>query len=169
MKIFRKRMVIMIASLALTKLMLGCAPYGSLLPVGGAGDPVTVDQLVEQSEQFRVFYAGYAVNNPSGILFDPVGDDRHLIPSPRWSEITGRDTAAEVVGWLRIQSGPGYFPALSRIVGPDGELYGYLFTGWHGLPTRGIEKQGLFVYDLPDPPHYYGASYERRAIGGGMD
>ena len=136
---------------------LGCSGYGKVRYLPRDGDAVTVEQLVETFDDFNVYYAGYAVDNPSGILFDPKNDGKTLAPSGRWTKIEDRNTASQVVGWVRIQDLPGYLPALYGIYGPDGQFYGYMYSVWFSQTfTKVIDENTLFVYDLPDPPSYYG-------------
>lgn len=147
---------------ALVFLMLsGCAGYGRLTNVSKT---VTVDALVDRAGEYHVYYSGYAPNNPSGILFDPRSDGRTLQPSNRWIEIEDKATMAEVVSWIKIQELPGYYPWLSQIFGPDGEPYGYLFSVWIHLVTKKIGEKTLFVYDLPDPPYYFGPGVQDQRL-----
>ena len=161
MRYFRFGLVIAIS------LILGCSGYGRVRYLPRGGETATVEQLVEVFDDFNVYYAGYAVDNPSGILFDPKNDDKTLAPSDRWIKIESRDTASEVVSWIRIQDLPGYFPALYGIYGPDGRLFGYMYSVWFSRTfTKVIDENTLFVYDLPDPPHYYGP--DDNLIGSGI-
>lgn len=142
-------------------LLPGCSGYGRLSLVSGqARDAVTVERLIENSNDYDVHYSGYAVNNPSGIMFDPKADDRMLVPSERWIKIKNSETVSEVVGWIKVHDYPWYDPKLYEIVGPDNDLYGYLFTGWQHVKLEAMETGKLFVYDLRSPPQYYGPSNE---------
>ena len=41
---------------------------------------------------------------------------------------------------------------VERFVGPDGHLYGYMYTACHAV-MKEVEDQALFVNDLPLPPY----------------
>jgi hypothetical protein len=45
---------------------------------------------------------------------------------------------------------------MRSILGPDGSFYGYLFSVWHHVTVRVENEDTLVVYDLPNPPHYFG-------------
>ena len=142
-------------------LLSDCSGYGRLSLVSGHGkDPIMVEKLVENSGDYVVHYSGYAVNNPSGIMFDPKTDDRTLVPSERWIKIKNSETVSEVVDWIKIHDYPWYDPKLYQIIGPNKDLYGYLFTGWQHVKLEAMENGKLFVYDLRSPPQYYGPSHE---------
>ena len=156
-----KYMYLAVIGLASMTLISGCSGYGSISYqpsyVKGA---VTIEELVENSDEYNVYYSGYAVNNPSGIMFDPKNDSKTLVPTDRWIKIEGEETVSEVVSWIKIHNYPWYHAGLYKIIGPDQEFYGYLFTGWHHLTTKAINEGELLVYDLPAPPQYYGPSAE---------
>ncbi len=139
-------------------LLGGCAGYGGLEAVSRSDQEMTIENLVARQGEYDVYYSGYDLGNASGILFDPKNDFKRLAPSDRWHPVYGMSAVAELVSWIQIQDSPGYYPGLHRIRGPKGEFYGYLYSGWSELVTKVQDKSTLFVYDLPDPPHYRGPS-----------
>jgi hypothetical protein len=148
-------------------MLSGCAGYGGLEWEPRGEGKMTIQSLVAGQKEYFVYYAGYAPDNPSGLLFDPRNDTRALQPSPRWTRIEGEGAIRNVVEWLDILNFPGGFPTLYRVRGPEGELYGFMYSGWRDLITKKIDEQNLYVYDLPDPPHYYdpGGDGRRPGIG----
>ena len=134
----------------------GCSGYGSIRNESKFGDATTIEELVENWDDYHVYYSGYAVNTPSGIMFDPKKDDKTLTPSDRWVKVDSGHAASEIVSWIKIYDYPWYSPRLFRIIGPDGERYGYMYTGWDQITAKASDDRTLFVYDLPDPPQYYG-------------
>jgi hypothetical protein len=157
-----------LARLALLAVIVisGCSDYGKLKNQPPYGEQVTIQDLVENLNDYTVYYSGYAVNNPSGILFDPKDDNKILVLSNRWIKFEAQEEVLEVVSWIKIQDFPHGYPGLYRILGLDNEVYGYLFTGWNHLVAKSIDKKTLFVYDLPPPPHYYGPGGTKRGGGG---
>lgn len=142
-------------------LISGCSGYGKLYP-SRYDEKVTIQDLIENYEDYDVYFSGYDTDNPSGIMFDPRNDNRTLKPSDRWMKIEDQETASEVVGWIQIQDLPSYYVGLRRILGPDDHLYGYLFSVWHHVYAKVVDERTLLVYDLPEPPYYYGPEAERR-------
>jgi hypothetical protein len=132
----------------------GCSGYGKLRLQSRYGDDVTIEKLQENSSDYTVYYAGYAVNNPSGIMFDPKNNDKTLLPSDRWTKLDDKESVIEVISWIKIQDSSYYHPRLYRILGPDDQFYGYLYSAWDHLLTKVVDGKTLWVYDLPAPPHY---------------
>jgi len=132
----------------------GCSGYGKIRLQSRYGDDVTIEKLQENLPDYTVYYAGYAVNNPSGIMFDPKNDNKTLMPSDRWTRLDDKESVIEVISWIKIQDSSYYYPRLYRILGPDDQFYGYLFSAWDHLLTKVVDGKTLWVYDLPDPPHY---------------
>ncbi|MEW5910820.1 MAG: hypothetical protein AB1659_13530, partial [Thermodesulfobacteriota bacterium] len=139
-----------------TMSMIGCSIYGRLAASTSAGERMDVESLVAKSGDFQIFYSGYGEKNPSGILFDPKTDDQTITVSDRWTRIEDPDKIRQIVEWIRLANYPGYYPVLSKIIGPDGKKYGYLFTGWSHVVIKGVSIDRIYVYDLPDPPQYLG-------------
>ena len=134
--------------------MSGCSGYGKLRSQSGYRDDTTIENLKENWQDYAVYYAGYAVNNPSGIMFDPKNDDKTLMPSERWTKLDDKESVIEVISWIRLQDSSDYYPRLYKILGPDDQFYGYLYSAWDHLLTKVADEKRLWVYDLPDPPHY---------------
>ena len=152
--------------LLLLSIVLGCSGYGKVRYDRIDQESVVIDNLIENWNDYYIYYAGYAPDNPSGILFDPKNDGKNLKPSDRWMKIESRDTASEVMSWIRMQTDmPGWTPGLYQILGPDGAFYGYLYSVWTHLVAKVIDENTMYVLDLPPPPHYYGPGAEIRQGG----
>ncbi len=151
----RRYISLSVTSLVFVFLMYGCAGYGKIRPLPGDGDKLTVQELIENSDDYNIYYSGYSTNNPSGILFDPKRDNKTLVPGDGWIKVEGRETVSEIVSWIQILDFPWYMPELFSILDSDEQSYGYLFTGWHHLVSKVVDESTLFVNDLPSPPQYY--------------
>jgi hypothetical protein len=46
-----------------------------------------------------------------------------------------------------------FYPRLFKVIGPDGHLYGYMFTSWDHAVMRAVDEKTLFVNELPMPPY----------------
>ena len=146
---------IALMAVVLIYIISGCSGYGKLRLQSRYGDDVTIEKLQENLPDYTVYYAGYAIDNPSGIMFDPKNNDRTLQPTERWTKLDDKESAIEVISWIKIQDSSDFYPRLYRILGPDDQFYGYLFSAWDHLMTKVVDDKTLRVYDLPDPPHYY--------------
>lgn len=159
----KRYMRIALMAVVLMYIISGCSGYGKLRLQSRYGDDVTIEKLQENLPDYTIYYAGYAVNNPSGIIFDPKNDNKTLMPSERWTKLDDKESVIEVISWIKIQDSSDFYPRLYRILGPGDQLYGYLFSAWDHLMTKVVDDKTLRVYDLPDPPHYeYGPDDETK-------
>jgi hypothetical protein len=150
----KKSIGLAIMTIVLMVIITGCSGYGKLRLQSRSGDDVTVEKLQENFSDYTIHYAGYAVDNPSGIMFDPKNDNKALMPSERWTKLDDKESVIEVISWIKIQDSSHHYPRLYRILGPDDQFYGYLYSAWDHLLTKAVDDKTLWVYDLPDPPHY---------------
>jgi len=142
--------------MALVLFAAACSNYGKLRYQNPSRAEVTVEDLINTWDAFHVYYSGYDVNNAAGILFDPKADDKTLKPTDRWIKVADKETILELTSWIKLDDIPGYLPNVHKIYGPDDALYGYIYSGWYHAVAKVIDENSMLVYDLPDPPHYYG-------------
>jgi hypothetical protein len=121
--------------------------------------------LEKNWRDYTVYYRGVHAGLASGVLFDPKGDDRTLADTRkpwestggRWVEVTKNEEAntekeiARLINAIRVQRWGQFYARLYRIMGPDGDFYGYLYTAWNRAVIS--SDNGTFtvlIYD--DPP-----------------
>jgi hypothetical protein len=134
--------------------MSGCLhSFGKIRPQSGKGETLTIDDLEKNWTDYTVHYAGSSPNRSLGIMFDPKNDGKILLPgsNDRWKKIQDKKTLSEVIGWVKVQSFADYDPMLYRVLGPDDQLYGYLFCGCRDVTIEVFDDWTMFVNDLPDP------------------
>ncbi|MFH1102269.1 MAG: hypothetical protein V1714_00695 [Pseudomonadota bacterium] len=151
-----KQIIFASFSLLFPIFFIGCSIYGKLVYPSSKGERETIESLIHHSDDYLVYYSGYGEKNPAGILFDPKKDNKGILLSDRWTKIEDRKSMEEIQEWIGIGRYPGYYPALSKILGPDGQFYGYLFTGWSHVVIKGVNADTIYIYDLQDPPQYLG-------------
>ncbi len=132
-------------------ILSGCSGQGTYRVVPAVSGNVTIQTLMENWQDFNVYYAGLGSNHPSAVMFDPKNDDR-VITVDRWSKVESRELLADLIGSIQRQTG-SYYPRLFEIRGPDGHLYGFIFTAWDVVSTRMIDDHTMFVFDIPLPPY----------------
>jgi hypothetical protein len=135
-------------------LVSGCAlnQYGSLQMVKRT-DAVTVEALQNHWEDYEIHYSGVHAGHPSAVLFDRKDDDRGFV-SERWFKVTDKDLLDDLVDLIKRQLPIGvFYPRLFNVIGPDGHLYGYMFTSWDHAVMRAVDEKTLFVNELPMPPY----------------
>jgi len=132
----------------------GCAftQYGRL-DLTNRTDAVTVETLVKNWEDYELYYAGVHAGHPSAVLFDRKDDDRGFM-TERWFKVKDKEMLDDLVDSIQRQLPIGiYYPRLWKVFGPDGHLYGYMFTSWDNAVMKSVDEKTLFVYDLPMPPY----------------
>lgn len=133
-------------------LILGCAGYGKLSLQFGPDEKVSLQTLVKNWQDYDLLYAGQDLKHPSAVMFDPKDDNRTLT-GDRWFKIGDKETLDAIVDYIsrELPMGP-YYPRLWKIIGPNGDLYGYMFTAWIHATMKSLDESTMFVYDLPLPP-----------------
>lgn len=119
--------------------------YGSIRP---APQDKSIQDLVSNWKDYHVYYSGLHPGQPSGLMFDPRYDDQAL-KGERWYPVQDRATLDEIVMWL--QQIDAFPPRLLRLLGPEGILYGYVYTGWNQVVARAVDTHTMYVFDLPAP------------------
>jgi hypothetical protein len=142
------------AILLVALLAPGCAltQYGTLR-MPEKTDPVTIQFLQKNWEDYEIYYTGIHAGRPSGILFDRKDDDRGFV-TERWFRVESKEILDDLIESIAGQrSMAAYSPRLWRVVGPEGHLYGHMFTPWNHAVMRAIDEKTLFVHDLSLPPY----------------
>ncbi len=141
-----KSIFVIAVSLGLMASCVALENYGTLTAAPGK---VPINDLIENWENYRIYYAGLAVDNPSAIMFDTKIEGRR-ITSDKWVPITGKSVVKSVVGWLNANI--NYPSELWEIVGPKGKFFGYMYSYWGTVEIKGIDDKTLWMGDLPLPP-----------------
>lgn len=130
-------------------------PYGKLRVQSEGPEKVTIEMLEERWEDYDVYFAGPWIGRPSAVMFDPKDDDRKLVPHKWWVPVKQREDLLEVISGVRVGQG-AFWPIVWRIVGPDDQFYGYMYTAWHYVRIKVVDSKTLWVDDIPLPRFNYG-------------
>ena len=141
-----------VLTLVMLLFITGCSGYARLRLQSGRNETMTVENLKENWEKYHVLATGVELNVPSAILFDRKDDHREVL-GERWWELRDSKSVSETISWIDAQDPVGsYTPRLWAILGPDGHLYGYMFTAWNHAVMPIGDDHTLRVMDLPVPP-----------------
>lgn len=144
----RKLIISWTLGLVFAFLISGCAGYGKLRPLSGQDRAVSIEVLEKNWRDYAVYWTGLSVQEPSGIMFDPQSDGRSLV-NDKWKKVEDEKFLAEIISWMKINR--DYPPWVWKILGPDDQFYGYMYTGWQFGLIKEVDEKTLHVYDLPAP------------------
>lgn len=132
---------------------LGLEKYGSIRAATGE-HATTIQNLIENWQEYHIYYAGLSYKSPSAIMFNPKQGNKRLV-SKKWMPVTDQAVVVTIVRWL--DSYVNFPPYLSTILGPNGDFFGYVYTSAEEqVVAYEIEPNTLFVEDIPLPPFDYG-------------
>jgi len=140
----KKNLALCAMVLVVAALLYGCANYGTLRPI--AAPDVTIDSLAKDWQNYSVYWTGLDIGEPTGIMFDPKGDDKALT-GEHWYRVESEESLSKMITWLRFNT--LYYPYLWRMVGPDGQSYGYVYTGYTNFAMKLVDEKTMLVYGLP--------------------
>jgi hypothetical protein len=128
----------------------GCAGRYPMLGNPGKTD---TESLLRNWQDYEIYYAGVHAGQPSAVMFDPKDDGRAIV-TERWFKTTNRELMEDMVDTIKreVPIG-GLYPRLWGIYGPEGDLYGYMFTAWNDATMSMVAENRLFVNDIPVPPY----------------
>ena len=131
--------------------------YGKLRQLSKDANGITIQDLKENWSDYTVYYAGYygslSIKHPSAVMFDPKNDSTGLV-GDKWTIVKDKSMLSELISTIQSQElVGGYYPRLWRILGPDEQFYGFLFTAWDHVVAKVIDDKSMWVYDLPMPPY----------------
>jgi len=146
--------IMMLLALCFLPACVGLEKYGSIR-VADDEWADSIQNLVENWQEYHIYYAGLSYKSPSAIMFVPKQGDKRVV-SRKWMPVTDQSVAATIVKWL--DSYMNFPPTLWKILGPDGHFFGYVYTSAEEqVVVREIEPNTLFVEDIPLPPFDYGS------------
>lgn len=144
-----------VVMLALVFLMCGCSwyrSYGKVRELSRHEEKLTIQGLIENWQDYTIYYAGSSAQQPSAIMFDPKNDDRALV-SDKWIRVEDQETLSELISWLEHST--RFPPRLQRILGPDDQFFGYFYSGWNHVVLKVVDERTLWASDLPVAPDFY--------------
>jgi hypothetical protein len=150
MKTNRSLYPVLITVLALL-LFGGCATLrsgGVASIIGPNGEVVTLQDLVKNWEAYDIYYAGLSDDTPAALLFDPRNDDKTL-SGKRWKKVEDQKLLASMVDF--IQKYTLFDPRLYSIVGPDHQVYGYVFSPTNEVRLKVVDEKTIYVYEVESP------------------
>jgi hypothetical protein len=139
---------LLVPGMVLFILISGCAAkmekFGEVLPQPKGEKQMTIEMLQENWQNYIVYQDGPLGGVPIAIMFDPRNDDKTLA-THRWVEIKDKKSLSDVIGWIKTRV---EFPHVLRIMGPNDQLFGYVYTYNESIPLHVINDKKIFVDDI---------------------
>lgn len=135
-------------------LVSGCAMsgYGSLLALQ-QDDIITIEMLLENWEDYEIHFTGLSRAHPSAVIFDLKGDKLGML-AKNWIKVEDKEMLKGLVNAIGTKPPvSGYSPGLKMVLGPDSNLYGYMYTSWNHAVLKAVDENTLSVYGIPLPPY----------------
>ena len=130
-----------VASLICLSLIYGCA-NSALLRVQPASDTKVFLKNIEESyDKYSIHALEWPVDEVSVIIFDPK-DDNNTIETDGWTKVTSQEQFSEVMKRLDRFFLKQHF----KIVGPKGDLYGYMLGGKDFMWIKTIDENTLKLF-----------------------
>lgn len=130
---------------------VGLGGYGKIRLEQSYGMKTTIQDLQKNWGDYTVFYAGLDIDKPGAIMFDPKNDEKKLVGHEWWAPVKDQEQLTEILHWANTYYSY-YSPVLWRILGPDNQFYGYLYTGYTHVMIRKVDDSTLWVDELVVPP-----------------
>ena len=129
----------------------GCAGYGHTRYQGLVQGREMIDVMLNNFDDYHVYYSGMSPDFPSGVIFDPVGDET-TVAQKEWIAVETRELAKELV--QNLERYPHHLkPRLYALIGEDGLHYGYIYTSYTNIVVRQLDEGKIYVYEMPEAPH----------------
>ena len=149
----KKNLGLFISFFFIMGLLSGCSwnqKYGRLWVETPSKKRATLNQLYEQWENYRIYYAGPSISQPTAILFDPKDDKRKIETHEYWAPVKKREELWDLIG--HIQTSQYQYPVMKSILGPGNAFYGYLYTNWTHVVLKVIDQKTLWIDYLNENP-----------------
>ena len=144
----RKILVYSLLGMTLLLLTTQCVSQmsneGQVVPQLRDEKQMTIQMLEDNWQDYIIYKQGPTGGIPIAVLFDPKNDGK-TIATYGWTLVTDKQDLLAAVGW--IQSRPA-FPKVSRIMGPNDQLFGYVYTWNENIPMQVINDKKIFVDQL---------------------
>ena len=141
--------VLIIAGLVVSGCTYISTNYGKIKNLTGAREKeVTIDVLIENWEDYDIYYDGLGVKHSLGIMFDPKENNTKLT-GDAWKKVEDQKTLKEIVRW--IQPTTLHDTWLAELLDPDDRFLGYLYYSGGPASLKKIDDSTFYMHNLMNP------------------
>ena len=126
--------------------VMGCAGIVKLQPEERGAQASLIQELSAKWESCTIYAAIWPGDKPVALLFDLRSDER-IILADGWSRVDTSMELASLAQWMRA----GQTPRLFQVLGPDGHLFGYVYTAVPDLRTQVVDARTVRFYRIEPP------------------
>jgi uncharacterized membrane protein YgcG len=144
-RLFKTQIFVWVVSvLFLPALMAGCFGYGKLAKPRSCGMDLTLDEVVQGSQKYNIFYSGTQAQ-PQAVLFDPKDDLKSVQAGEGWKPVDDTRILYQILNSLqKDQKKAARFRAVQ---GGDNAVYGFIYTsGNHTVKNVRGNQNIVMVY-----------------------
>jgi hypothetical protein len=129
-------------------LVYGCAGYYQYSLKNPAKGEISIENLEANWTDYFVYYTKVRGNTGNtALIFNPKNDDK-VINAKYWSKVLNNKTLSNIMATMKSKG----YTNIYRIVGPEGQLFGYMIAARCNLVAKVVDEKTLDVYDFVPPP-----------------
>jgi hypothetical protein len=127
-----------VASIISLSLISGCTNSAILRVQYGADTKAFLNNIGENYDKYIIHALEWPVDEASAIVFDPKGDNR-TIENDGWTKVSTQEQLSKLIARSDRLISRQFF----KIVGPNGDFYGYLLGGQQYVWIETINEDRL--------------------------
>jgi hypothetical protein len=107
---------------------------------------MTVQALERDWNDYTVYYSATPGGIPTAIMFAPKNSENKLV-GKSWTRVENRGTLSGLI--LRVQAFSKHVSSTWSIMGPNNQLFGYIFTPSPRILMKAVDNHTVYVYRVP--------------------
>ena len=145
----RKRFIyVVVMGLIGALLISGCASQGRLRAQSGSDTAMAMKDIIENHDKYIIHANEWPEGEVSAMVFDPKGDNK-IIENDGWTKVTSEEQLSKLIDRSRRLIYRQFF----RILGPDGQFFGYMLGGSEYVWIQTIDDRTLKLNSINYVPN----------------
>jgi hypothetical protein len=145
----RKRFIyVVVMGLIGALLISACASQGRLRVQSGSDMAMAMKDIIENHDKYIIHANEWPAGEVSAMVFDPKGDNK-IIENDGWTLVNSKEQLSKLIDRSRRLIYRQFF----KILGPDGQLFGYLLGGSEYVWIQTIDDSTLKLNSINWVPY----------------
>ncbi len=139
----RRESFLVMAGLITIFFVSSCVTFKSagVFTAPGPGNKlISLSELEARPSKYHIYYVGLSWDMPTALLFDPKGDDRKII-GQSWVKVQEGHDLHRMINF--VKSFTNFDPRLYAIIGPGGQVFGYILAPTFAIQTRIVDEKTI--------------------------